>query len=101
MKQSSLRLLAAPDATTQAVSFHSELGLEKRELSTHCAEVYRALQPVISGLPLLLSPSLLPFLREPLEQGFGAIWGLESQVYRRWCQDAATRQVSVMGLCDG
>ena len=94
-------MLAAPDATTQAVTFYSELGLEKRELSTHCAAVYKALLPEISGLPLLLSPSLLPFLCEPLEQGFGAIWGLESQVYRRWCQDAATRKVGVGVWCEG
>lgn len=80
----SLRQLPPPITDTQSITFRSDIGIEKREVSTHCASFYTLLAPLLNSLSSLISPSLIPYMLDGLEKGLKALTAIEGQVYKKW-----------------
>ena len=84
----SLRQLPPPIADKQSITYRSDLGIEKRTVSNHCASVYNLLGPLITSVSPLLTSSLVGYLIGGLEQGLTAITSIEGRIYRDWVQQS-------------
>ena len=84
----SLRQLPPPIADKQSITYRSDLGIEKRTVSNHCASVYNLLGPLITSVSPLLTSSLVGYLIGGLEQGLTAITAIEGRIYRDWVQQS-------------
>ena len=88
-----IKSFPVPSTDRDSITYKSHIGLEKRELSSYHASVYKELCQFIQYCPQLLVPSLFPFILQPLIIGFEALFSYETKVFDKWIKDTNIRNV--------